>query len=200
MTEESSGEGFKDWLKKPKNWRLTIAVIIAIFFFLAVIAYPAWQFYRGYKDFLENLVSGLFIVVVALSILVILIPTGMKFIREDILGEEDQKPEKWMTRLRTVVTVALTLVLLVFVLTWIKSPETLEVQQPSAVTPNGTSNDTGNVTQTWKVELHPFVQSFFGVYAVVIAFYFTVSGAQSIADKVLEWKKLSQPTEQKPKT
>ena len=121
----------------------------------------------------------------ALAILVILIPVSVKLFKEDILGDvKKEESEEWMTRLRTVVTVALTLVLLVLVVTWIKSPETLEVRQTSVVPPSNGTNITGNETLTTEVQLNPFVESFFTIYAVVIGFYFGASAAENIAGKL----------------
>ncbi len=82
-----------------------------------------------------------------------------------------------MTRLRTLITVSLTIVLLVFALTWFFSPGRLQV---SSTTGNVVAGAVSNATT-----LHPFVRAFVDLYTVVIAFYFPTTAAQSIAST---WK------------
>lgn len=183
------------WYKDRVVWGFFVIVLIIIVFVVAAIIYPVVQYFRGDEDIFTNMINGLFIIVLMLSIFMIVIPTGMKFLREDIKGRMEVKPEKWMTRLRTVVTVTLTLVMLIFVLTWLKTPEVLEVQQTtpnlSGGATNVSGNFTGNATLATKIELHPFVKSFFDVYTIVIMFYFGVSGLESVTDKL---KKGNKPT------
>ncbi|UCD92444.1 MAG: hypothetical protein JSV43_00480 [Methanobacteriota archaeon] len=190
VTKDSVSQGKKteeESVPAPKKSSGLAPKTIILAVILAVLIHPFIRlWFYGDDNLYGNFLEGLFMVLLVLSILVILIPIAVKFWREEVRKTDEETVEKWMTRLRTIITITLTLVLLVFVVTWIKSPEVLEVRQPSTVPSENGTNATGNVTQNVTVGLNPFVNAFFGVYAVVIAFYFTASAIDNTAEKVKE--------------
>ena len=169
---------------------IAIAIILATAVGIVLYVLLAATFF-GAKDLRRTVVDGLFFEFTGIALLMLITPTAVHLFREDTAksspGLESAPPPEavkpnsspdaafWLTRMRTIVTVALSIVLLVFAITWFVEPSQLQVVNPAPG--SGGGNATGNGT----VVLSPFVKAFFDVYVIVIAFYFTTAAAESIA-------------------
>lgn len=156
---------------------------------IGTLAYAAVQtIILGRETLYTNIINGLFFVLVGLAVLIVVAPVVVKLFKEDVTGQETSDADSWMTRIRTLVTVSLTIILLVFVLTWFTSPERLSVETMIPGQVGEPMNASSNATAGSTVGLHPFVKVFFDAYTVVIAFYFSTSAAQTIANKLAKRK------------
>ena len=152
---------------------VTGLVLAGVAAFTAV--YVAAQIALGKPDLDRNLTNGLFFAFLVLALFMIAIPVVVRLHWEDVEKDEQFTADDWATRLRALMTVSLTIILLVFVLAWFATPERLVVQ---VTTTSGTGT---NATQNSTVQLHPFVKVFVDAFMVVVAFYFPTAAAQSIA-------------------
>jgi len=164
-------------------FKRVVLVVGAIVAGIAIFtgAFTVAQFGLGHQDLQANLTNGLFLSFIVLAVLIVVAPVAVRMFDEDVAQKPRTTHEDWMMRLRTLITVSLTIILLVIVLTWFSVPDRIETQ-----TTTTTTDASGNTTSTIRLELRPFVNVFFNTYAVVIAFYFSASAVQSVA---ATWKK-----------
>lgn len=165
--------------KKEERARFKRIVVVSGIVIVGVagftLVYVFAQDALGQHDLDQNLTNGLFFAFLTLALFLIAIPVVIRLHWEDVVNKSEFTAEDWASRLRALVTASLTIILLVFILTWFATPGRLEIQ---VTTTTGTG---ANATTNTTVQLHPFVKIFVDAFVVVIAFYFPTAAAQSIA-------------------
>lgn len=163
-----------------KGWNVVLVVgTLAGLVFAVTAAYALIQFAAGRTDLDKNIVNGLLFSFISLAVLMIVAPTVIKLYEEALGRGDESKETEWLTRLRTLITVSLTIVILVFALTWFFAPDRLQ-----APILGGTSGGANASAANASIPLHPFVRAVMDVYVVVIAFYFPTAAAQSIVNSL----------------
>ena len=175
--------------KHPRSYLRIIVILLGIIspVLIFVTLFVLIQMGQGHSDFVRNLTDALFFNLLGLAIMVIVGPTAIKLADEDASPPTYGKPEDWTVRMRTLLAVSLTLVMLIFVLIWFSAPERLLVTASVGSYANQTSNETlnqtisQNTTYNQTPQLNPFVASFLDIYKIVVGFFSGAVAAETVA-------------------
>ncbi len=151
-------------------------LVVAPVLVIVVVLIAVQMLFFQQTGFVAALTTALVYTFLGVALFVVVGPTLLKLYREDLKNTGTPDAEEWSTRLRTLITVAMTIVLLVFVLVWATNPEIMETQGGAQDGAAQAANQTANSS----LQLRPFVRAFFDAFMVVIAFYFPTAAAESI--------------------